>query len=107
MKSYVDDMIAKSMMVPDHINYLKECFDNLIKYSMKLNPEKCVFRVSAEKFLRVMVSERGIEARLEKIKSNHRNINTPNTERHPKDGRLSGCSSQVHPRTCRELFTFI
>lgn len=34
---------------------------------MKLNPEKCVFGVRAGKLLGFLVSERGIEANLEKI----------------------------------------
>ena len=36
---------------------------------MKLNPAKCAFGVSAEKFLGFMVSQRGIEANPEKIKA--------------------------------------
>ena len=36
---------------------------------MKLNPGKCAFGVTAGKFLRFMVSLRGIEANLEKIRA--------------------------------------
>lgn len=36
---------------------------------MKLNPTKCVFRVSSGKFLGFMVSQRGIKANLEKVKA--------------------------------------
>ena len=36
---------------------------------MKLNPTKCAFGVTAEKFLRFLVSQRGIEANLKKIKA--------------------------------------
>ena len=36
---------------------------------MKLNPSKCVFGVSLGKFLRFMVSQRGIEANPEKVKA--------------------------------------
>ena len=42
---------------------------NLRKYKMKLNPTKCVFGVPAGKLLGFIVSERGIEANLEKIKA--------------------------------------
>ena len=35
---------------------------------MKLNPAKCAFRVSVEKFLGFIVNSRGIEANLDKIK---------------------------------------
>ncbi|XP_074323982.1 uncharacterized protein LOC141660900 [Apium graveolens] len=41
MESYVDDMITKLITIPDHIKDLKECFDNLRRYNMKLNSEKC------------------------------------------------------------------
>ncbi|XP_074346726.1 uncharacterized protein LOC141685532 [Apium graveolens] len=67
IESYVDDMISKSLMIPDHIKDLKECFDNLRRYNMKLNPKKCAFRVPSGKFLGFLVSERGIEANSEKI----------------------------------------
>ena len=36
---------------------------------MKLNPSKCAFGVSSEKFLRFMVPQRGIEANPEKVKA--------------------------------------
>ena len=36
---------------------------------MKLNPSKCVFGVASGKFLGFMVSQRGIEANLEKVQA--------------------------------------
>ena len=36
---------------------------------MKLNPGKCVFGVASGKFLGFMVSQRGIEANLEKVQA--------------------------------------
>ena len=36
---------------------------------MKLNPSKCVFGVTTGKFLRFMVSQRGIEVNLDKIQA--------------------------------------
>ena len=36
---------------------------------MKLNPSKCVFRVASDKFLGFMVSQRGIEANMEKVQA--------------------------------------
>ena len=43
MKVYVDDMQAKSKDEEDHLDDLKETFNTLRKYKMKLNPTKCVF----------------------------------------------------------------
>ena len=36
---------------------------------MKLNPSKCAFRVIVGKFLRFMVSHKGIEVNLDKIQA--------------------------------------
>ena len=48
---------------------MKETFDNLRVYKMMFNPAKCVFGVPAGKLLGFLVSNRGIEANLEKIKA--------------------------------------
>ena len=66
---YVDDMLVKSLNEEEHLDDLQEIFDTLRRFSMKLNPSKCIFRVSSEKFLRFMVSHRGIEANPKKIKA--------------------------------------
>ena len=44
---YVDDMLVKSLREDDHLSDLQETFDTLRAYNMKLNPNKCVFRVTA------------------------------------------------------------
>ena len=69
MEVYVNDMLVKSKEEEDHLDDIKEMFNTLRQYSMKLNPSKCVFGVSLGKFLRFMVSQRGIEANLEKVKA--------------------------------------
>uniref|UniRef100_A0A2N9GLL2 Reverse transcriptase domain-containing protein n=1 Tax=Fagus sylvatica TaxID=28930 RepID=A0A2N9GLL2_FAGSY len=43
---YVDDMLVKSKKDDDHLVDLKETFQALRRYNMKLNPAKCVFGVS-------------------------------------------------------------
>ena len=48
---------------------LQETFDTLKRYNMKLNLSKCAFKVSSGKFLGFMVSQRGIEANLDKIQA--------------------------------------
>ena len=53
---YVDDMLVKSLRENDHLNDLQETFDTLRSYNMKQNPSKCVFEVTAGKFLGFMVS---------------------------------------------------
>jgi len=48
---------------------LKEVFQALRKYHMRLNPEKCAFGVEEGKFLGFMLTHRGIEANPEKCKA--------------------------------------
>ena len=66
---YVDDMLVKSVRENDHLNDLQETFNTLRSYNMKLNPSKCVFGVTAGKFLGFMVSQRGIEVNSEKVRA--------------------------------------
>ena len=54
---YVDDMLVKSVLENDHLSDLQETFNTLRSYNMKLNPSKCVFGVTAGKFLGIMVSK--------------------------------------------------
>ena len=48
-------MLVKSLLENDHLNDLQETFDTLRSYSMKLNPSKCMFGVTAGKFSGFMV----------------------------------------------------
>ena len=66
---YVDDMLVKSLRENDHIDDLRETFDTFRSYNMKLNPSKCMFEVTAGKFLGFMVSERGIKVNPEKVQT--------------------------------------
>ena len=64
---YVDDMLVKSQLENDHLDDLKETFDTFRSYNMKLNPSKCIFGVTAGKFLGFMVSQRGIKVNPDKV----------------------------------------
>ena len=66
---YVDDILVKSQREDDHLEDLRETFNTLRTYNMKLNPGKCTFGVTAGKFLGFMVSQRGIEANPDKIRA--------------------------------------
>ena len=59
---YIDDMLVKSKERPDHMKHLQETFELLRGHNMKLNPLKCAVRVSSDKILGFMVTQRGIEA---------------------------------------------
>ena len=69
MEAYIDDMMVKSMSMAHHIDDLQETFATLWEHNMWLNPSKCTFEVSSGKFLGFIISQRGIEANLEKIRA--------------------------------------
>ncbi|KAJ9567722.1 hypothetical protein OSB04_003688 [Centaurea solstitialis] len=69
MEVYIDDMLVKSERSIDHVAHLKQSFDILRQYKMKLNPTKCSFGVRAGKFLGYLVTQRGIEASPEQVKA--------------------------------------
>ena len=58
---YVDDMISKSHTARDHLVDLRKLFKCLIKYRLRLNPNKCAFGASSGKLLGFIVNQRGIE----------------------------------------------
>ena len=66
---YVDDMLVKSQDEVKHLDDLQETFNTLKQYNMRLNPNKCAFRVSSWKFLGFMISHKGIEANPDKIQA--------------------------------------
>ena len=66
---YVDDMLVKSLCENDHLDDLQETFDTVRSYNIKLNLSKCVFRVTAGKFLGFMVSQKGIKVNPEKVRA--------------------------------------
>ena len=64
----MDNMLVKSQWEDHHLEDLKETFDTLHSYNMKLNPSKYAYEVTVGKFLGFMVSQRGIEVNSDKIK---------------------------------------
>ncbi|KAK1602726.1 hypothetical protein QYE76_008207 [Lolium multiflorum] len=66
---YIDDVVITSKKGATLIEDLKETFDNLDKFCLKLNPTKCSFGVPAGELLGFLVSARGIEANPEKIQA--------------------------------------
>ncbi|GKV40104.1 hypothetical protein SLEP1_g47775 [Rubroshorea leprosula] len=69
LEVYIDDIVVKSLKAKDHLVDLNETFNNLRKNRMRLNPAKCIFGMESGKFLGFMVSRRGIEINLEKIRA--------------------------------------
>ncbi|GKV27941.1 hypothetical protein SLEP1_g37052 [Rubroshorea leprosula] len=98
---YAGDEIYCYVMMPFGV---QECRSNISRngnnripssdrYSMKLNPVKCTFGVELGKFLGVIVSRRGIEVNLKKIKA----IEEMKPPRSTKDmQRLTGWVAALH-----------
>jgi hypothetical protein len=68
-EAYVDDIIVKTRESHTFIEDLEETFANLRKVNINLNPAKCTFGVPSRKLLGFLVSHRGIEANLHKVKA--------------------------------------
>ncbi|XP_071933254.1 uncharacterized protein [Coffea arabica] len=61
VQCYVDDLVVKSKKREDHIQDLRRVFQRLRRYQLKMNPLKCAFGVTSDKFLGFIVHQRGIE----------------------------------------------
>lgn len=51
---YIDDMVVKNKVDKVYLDNLKEVFDILKKYKMRLNDSKCVFGGNFRKVLRIL-----------------------------------------------------
>jgi hypothetical protein len=69
VEAYIDVVVVKSKRHGNLLDDLKYTFNNLHMYKMMLNPKKCVFAVSSGKLLSYMVSSRGIDVNLNKVKA--------------------------------------
>ncbi|KAK0579619.1 hypothetical protein LWI29_028816 [Acer saccharum] len=92
MEVYVDDMLTKSITADRHTDDLRETFDVLVRYGMKLNPAKCVFGVPSGRFLRYQVHQRGIEVNPEKIQALAKMV-SPRTLKDVQ--KLTGCLASL------------
>ncbi|RDY01033.1 Retrovirus-related Pol polyprotein from transposon 17.6, partial [Mucuna pruriens] len=97
---YVDDMIAKSKTVEQHIEDLRKLFPRLRKYKLRLNLVKCTFGVKTGKLLGFVVNEDGIEVDLDKVKA-IREMPAPKTESKVKGflGRINFISRFISQLT--------
>ena len=66
---YMDAMISRSQTKEEHLNHLHKLFERLKKYKLRLNPNKCTIEVRSGKLLGFVVSRKGIEVDLAKVKS--------------------------------------
>lgn len=69
MKVYMDDMLVKSLIAVKHVSDLQVVFDIMLSYDMRLNPDKCLFRVVKGNFLGHVISRQGIITNPEKVQA--------------------------------------
>ena len=60
LEDYVDDIVVKSKRREEHFYVLKRVFERYKSFKLRMNPLKCAFGVSSEKFLGFLVHSRGI-----------------------------------------------
>ena len=77
---YVGDMIAKFCIAKDQLVDLRKLFKRLIKYKLRLNPNKCVFGANSGKLLGFIVSQRGIKVDPAKVQA-IQDMLTPQTKK--------------------------
>lgn len=80
IKVYLDDMIVKSKMENDHLDHLRKLFSRLQKFQLRLNPAKFTFGVRSDKLLGFIVSQKGIEVDLDKVRA-IQDMPAPRTEK--------------------------
>ena len=78
---YIDDMVVKSKVVPEHVGDLKNIFEILREHKLRFNASKCSFGMGSGKFLGYMVTHRGIEVNPNQVKA----INNLQPPQSPKE----------------------
>jgi hypothetical protein len=67
LEIYIDDIVVKSDSMDNHLADLCLALERMRRYGLKINPLKCVFGVSAGKFLGFIIHKHGIEIDPKKI----------------------------------------
>jgi ribonuclease HI len=67
--SYVDNIVMVTKKKATYISGPAKTFTNMCEARLKLSPKKCVFGLTRGKVLGCLVSTKGIEANLDKIKA--------------------------------------
>ncbi|XP_039687770.1 uncharacterized protein [Medicago truncatula] len=69
LEVYIDDLVVKTSEGQSHSDDLKEIFQQIRKFNMRLNPTKCTFGVQAGNFLGFLLTRKGIEANPDKCQA--------------------------------------
>ena len=66
---YIDDIVVKSVVFDSHLADLCKAFRRTHQYGLKINPRKCVFGLSASRFLGFIIHEHDIEVDPNRIRA--------------------------------------
>jgi hypothetical protein len=69
MEVYNNDVVVKLVEFEEHMADLKLSLERMKKYGLQMNPLKCTFGVTLERFLGFVVHEHGIQIDPKKIES--------------------------------------
>ena len=69
MEVYIDDVVVKLINVSQHLMDLEQAFVKMRLHNLKMNPTKCILRVSVGNFLDFLVHHQGIEVDRNKAKA--------------------------------------
>lgn len=76
--AYIDDILVASTSEEEHKYHLRELFERLQQFGVRLNPAKCVFGEAQVKFLGYLISKEGTRSLPEKVEA-IQNFNKPET----------------------------
>ena len=86
-------MVVKSKVISEHLGDLRDIFEILRSYKLRLNASKCSFGIGPSKFLDYMVTHRKIEINPDQIKA----INNLQSPRNPKEvQKLTGMAAALN-----------
>lgn len=66
---YIDDIVIKSSLESGHLDYIRQSFERIRNYILKMNPLKCELCDNASDFLGFMVHKKGITINQNKMKA--------------------------------------
>src|SRR4051812_34211183 len=105
VECYVNDIAVKSRHKGDHLRDLKEVFDLMRSHQLKINPTKSFLGVSSGKFLRFLVTSKGIHLDPDKI-SAIRNGASSEPQRAQENVREAGLHPAFHLQSLRAVPSF-
>lgn len=96
MEAYIDYMMVKALRTEYHLDHLRQAFDIQEKYKMILNPTKWTFEILAGKYLRYLVTQRGIKANQDHQSFDRYAFSEKKNDVQRLNGRVCGCFEQIH-----------